>query len=268
MLAKNYAVLVSMAPITADSSPVCTVMPHHFGPPIPEANSLWLKMFVRQQAHSGPACVLLVKGTRIRKIPAVLRACKTVVMHPWGHEGTVHAAGQLLPALNARLQQSPVLVEAHSYTETGRSPDVHDVPLPFVPGSTLASPNDDAVRALSQALELDKTCGYIRLAKLSGSPQWVVDHVAFGIPIFSQDLNAHVCQLTASRQLFSADSMAASREASRSMAIRLLDFIAGAQIPGYGSPDDILAAINSGNVILPSRHLVFSDGVLSTLDPL
>jgi len=110
VLSKNYAVLVSMAPITAESTPVCPVLPHHFGPPIPEANTLWMRMFVRMVARSGPPCVLLARGTRVRKVPAVLRGCKAVLVHNWGHEGVVHNVAQLLPALNSRLQSDTVLV--------------------------------------------------------------------------------------------------------------------------------------------------------------
>ena len=77
VLQKNYDVLVSMAPLGQDVQPVVTIDPPHLGPPIPEVNSIWYKLWLYKNVRSGPATALLSKGIRLRKLPEILK-----VLHP------------------------------------------------------------------------------------------------------------------------------------------------------------------------------------------
>ena len=58
-----------MAPLSNEIRPVSSCTPQHLGPAIPEVNSVWFKLYIYALAGSGPPSLLLVKGTRLRKLP-------------------------------------------------------------------------------------------------------------------------------------------------------------------------------------------------------
>lgn len=62
LLKKNYELLVSMAPLSYEVQTVsCEDLPH-FGPVIPQINSIWFKLFVYSVSNSGPTSLLLSRG--------------------------------------------------------------------------------------------------------------------------------------------------------------------------------------------------------------
>ena len=65
------SLLVSMAPLSHEIRPVTSCCPPHFGPAVPEVNSVWFKLFIYDQVNSGPPSLLLVKGTRLRWLPKI-----------------------------------------------------------------------------------------------------------------------------------------------------------------------------------------------------
>ena len=65
------SLLVSMAPLSHEIRPVTSCCPPHFGPAVPEVNSVWFKLFIYDQVKSGPLSLLLVKGTRLRWLPKI-----------------------------------------------------------------------------------------------------------------------------------------------------------------------------------------------------
>ena len=65
------SLLVSMAPLSHEIRPVTSCCPPHFGPAVPEVNSVWFKLFIYDQVKSGPPSLLLVKGTRLRSLPKI-----------------------------------------------------------------------------------------------------------------------------------------------------------------------------------------------------
>lgn len=65
------SLLVSMAPLSHEIRPVTSCFPPHFGPAVPEVNSVWFKLFIYDQVKSGPPSLLLVKGTRLRWLPKI-----------------------------------------------------------------------------------------------------------------------------------------------------------------------------------------------------
>ena len=63
-----------MAPLSNEIRPVTSCTPQHLGPAIPEVTSVWFKLFLYQLTGSGPPTLLLVKGTRLKKLPPVFQA--------------------------------------------------------------------------------------------------------------------------------------------------------------------------------------------------
>uniref|UniRef100_A0A8D9A838 Protein FAM91A1 n=1 Tax=Cacopsylla melanoneura TaxID=428564 RepID=A0A8D9A838_9HEMI len=63
LLNKNYSLLVSMAPLSKEVTPITSIDPPHLGPPHSEINSFWFKLFLYHITGTGPPTVLFVKVT-------------------------------------------------------------------------------------------------------------------------------------------------------------------------------------------------------------
>lgn len=57
-----YRLLVSMAPLSREVRPICSLSPPHLGPAVPEVNSLWFKFYLYHVTGYGPPSLLLSKG--------------------------------------------------------------------------------------------------------------------------------------------------------------------------------------------------------------
>lgn len=141
-----HSVLVSMAPLSQEIRSVTSCCPPHLGPPIPEVNSIWFKLWLYARVRCGPPSLLLTKGTRVKKFPAILKVkcfmylvillfdtyftylwlvfkirsffsspqgCKKVLMTSWGHDGAIVSVTNLLITLNDALTHSAVLVQVN-----------------------------------------------------------------------------------------------------------------------------------------------------------
>ena len=64
-----------MAPLSNEIRPSANAFPPHLGPAIPEVSSVWFKLFLYERAKRGPPSLLLAKGTRLRRLPAVFAKC-------------------------------------------------------------------------------------------------------------------------------------------------------------------------------------------------
>ena len=77
MYVHNYSfstsVLVSMTPLSQEIRSVTSCCPPHLGPPIPEVNSIWFKLWLYTRVRCGPPSILLTKGTRVKKFPPILK---------------------------------------------------------------------------------------------------------------------------------------------------------------------------------------------------
>lgn len=62
LLQKKYKLLVSMAPLSREVRPILSLSPPHLGPAVPEANSLWFKLFLYHITGYGPPSLLLITG--------------------------------------------------------------------------------------------------------------------------------------------------------------------------------------------------------------
>lgn len=115
VLRRNYALLVSMTPVSRDVRTVSSVMPPHIGPGIPEMTSLWFKMWLYETASCGPPSVLFVAGMQLRRLPTVLLGYDSVMVTSWAHDHSIVHMPYLLTALNEALLHAPVLVQGYVF---------------------------------------------------------------------------------------------------------------------------------------------------------
>lgn len=166
LLNKNYALLVSMAPLSNEIRPVASCSPPHIGPAIPEVSSIWFKLYLYHKTQSGPPSLLLVKGTRIRRLPKIFQAFDRLLVTTWDHDPSIVPMSNVLLTLNDALTHSAVLVQAYSCASEGH---VVDVPFPFgCAEGTLADLSSHwAVKKLGQSVDLVHSCGYVTMLQLS-----------------------------------------------------------------------------------------------------
>lgn len=164
VLNKNYSLLVSMAPLSYEIQAVSSCTPQHIGPAIPEVNSVWFKLYIYYLTGCGPPSLLLVKGTKLRKLPKVLLDYDRLLITTWGHDPGVIATSNILLTLNDALSHSAVLVQAHGWQSEGKT--VH-IPFPLDKTTGAFSKrhyhNHSAIVKLSRQVDLEHLCGYITL---------------------------------------------------------------------------------------------------------
>ena len=116
ILANNYSLIVSMAPITMESAKTITsCIPIHHGPSIPEFNSAWFNLFIYYSCKAGPPTLLLPKGYRLRYLPEKFLLYQTFLVTIWNHDPYTVALNNLLANINDALLVSPVLLQAYCY---------------------------------------------------------------------------------------------------------------------------------------------------------
>ncbi|GFS21352.1 protein FAM91A1 [Elysia marginata] len=164
VLNKNYSLLVSMAPLSKEIRPVSSCLPQHIGPAIPEVSSVWFKLFIYHLSGCGPPSLLLMKGTKLRRLPPVFKGFDRLLVTTWGHDPGVIASSNILLTLNDALTHSAVFVQGHGCGAEGLA--VH-VPFPFTSASGPFSDGHHqchpSVLRLCETLDLSHTCGYVTL---------------------------------------------------------------------------------------------------------
>ncbi|XP_078611087.1 protein FAM91A1-like [Branchiostoma floridae x Branchiostoma japonicum] len=168
VLNKNYTLLISMAPLSNEIRPVSSCTPQHIGPAIPEVNSIWFKLFLYHVTGCGPPTLLLVRGTRLRRLPSVFKEYDRLLITTWGHDPGVVATSNVLLTLNDALTHSAVLIQAHGLYTDGETEYV-PFPLEDADDKVLFSRNmmqaHYAVQKLASQLDLSHTCGYVTMLK-------------------------------------------------------------------------------------------------------
>lgn len=276
LLNKNYALLVSMAPLSNEVRPVTSCSPPHLGPAIPEVNSAWFKLFIYVLSGHGPPSLLVSKGTRLRMLPSIFEEYDKLMVTTWGHgPGTVPTSCALI-TLNDALTHSAVLIQAQ-----GVPGGQVNIPFPFdkqeenEKGNNLV--NHPAMERLQEELQLGFSCGYITLmrirarkepdSKLDGVPEsnseerledWTLLDCCYGIPLFDNALNKDVCASVLKHRLCSKDNLKRLTKSNRRLALRLLDFISD-----YEADPLVL---NTETLPLPTKSLLFHNGTLSVWD--
>src|SRR5687767_14056959 len=56
------SLLITMAPTNSEGNCIAVTDPPHLGPPTPEFNSPWFKMYIYERIKSGPPSLLMPKG--------------------------------------------------------------------------------------------------------------------------------------------------------------------------------------------------------------
>lgn len=126
---------MSMAPLSYEVKPVCSDNLPHFGPAIPQVNSVWFKMFLYSITNSGPTSLLLTRGklemllevkvhetrnstnnmcyigTVLHQLPPELEDCDKYLVTSWGHDSSVIPGANALITLNDALTHSAVFVQ-------------------------------------------------------------------------------------------------------------------------------------------------------------
>lgn len=58
----GFSLLMSMAPLNKETPLLSSPKLPHIGPPIPEVNSVWFKLYLYHKTSYGPPSLLLVRG--------------------------------------------------------------------------------------------------------------------------------------------------------------------------------------------------------------
>ncbi|XP_060077726.1 protein FAM91A1-like [Ylistrum balloti] len=166
VLNRNYELLVSMAPLSYEIKPVSSCTPQHIGPAVPEVNSVWFKLFLYSLTKCGPPSLLLVKGTKLRKLPTIFHEYDKLLVTTWGHDPAVIATSNILLTLNDALSHSAVFVQAHGWQSEGKTVNI-SFPIDKAKlGQSFSKQNYEShtgIKNLCEHLDLEHTCGYITL---------------------------------------------------------------------------------------------------------
>lgn len=162
ILNKKYSLLMSMAPLSNEIRPVSSCSPPHIGPAIPEVNSVWFKLFLYQKLKQGPPSLLLVKGTRLRKLPSIFIGFERLQITTWGHDPATVPVSNVLFSLNEALAHSPVLIQGYGVYGEGES---INVPFPF-DDVLLESQYSEILKSLNNLFDLKTSCGYVTLLNI------------------------------------------------------------------------------------------------------
>eukprot|EP00041_Stephanoeca_diplocostata_P003725 m.37467 g.37467 ORF g.37467 m.37467 type:complete len:874 (+) comp14563_c0_seq2:179-2800(+) len=136
VLQKNYAVVLSMAPLARETRSLVSCAPPHLGPSVPEMSSTWFKLWLYHKLKCGPPSVLYVTGTRLFRLPEFLLHFDLILLTTSSNETQTVSAAALLLTLNEMLCHSPVLVQGLS-----RLGEPQQFFLPF-PAPLSWTPND------------------------------------------------------------------------------------------------------------------------------
>ncbi|KAF5296002.1 hypothetical protein FQA39_LY12774 [Lamprigera yunnana] len=168
LLQKKYRLLVSMAPLSREVRPVSILTPPHLGPPVPEVNSIWFKLFLYHITGYGPPSLLLVKGTQLRQLPRMFLGFSRLLVMAWLHEPAILPVANIM-YVNAALQYSPVLLQAYGVHQPAQT---HVTPFPFISNAPAKSrgegvnvqvqwQNHPVVKNLVGLVDLSRNCGYL-----------------------------------------------------------------------------------------------------------
>ena len=237
LLAKNYSILISMAPIanagdSNNSPPITCEAPFHFGPAIPEINSIWFKFFLYDMIGDGPTSLLIPHGLKLDALPEPFHYYDTFIVTSWGHDSTVVSHSNILMTLNDLTLHAPVLIESYGINERKGfctvSVSFNDVEHPFY--------KHPSIKLLHEQLSLEYFIGYIVLlnpfekcnvadSEAVDFDQWQFFDLRFGVPLFDAKLNATILNIFQANKLGSHVNLTNMKQASRRLSLQILDFI-------------------------------------------
>ncbi|XP_074640527.1 protein FAM91A1-like [Tubulanus polymorphus] len=216
VLNKNYTLIVSMAPLSNEIRPISSCIPQHMGPAIPEVNSVWFKLFIYQLTGCGPPSLLLVKGTRLKRLPVMFQEYDRLLVTTWGHDPGVIPTSNILLTLNDALAHSAVLVQAHGWQTDGEivyTPFPVDEKYELISGMSGAH---SAVNKLREHVDLNHTCGFLSFLRTGKPNQWnphIIKPQNGGKP--GEPLNGITDEISAEMLASEVDSLATPKHLQR-----------------------------------------------------
>ena len=235
LLAKNYTVLFSMAPYSSsgdflNSPPITSDSPFHFGPAIPEVNSIWFKLYLYMLICDGPSCIMLTHGKKIKSLPKPFKYYERFMLTSWGHDSTLACHSNILTTLNEVTNNGPLLIECHGVNDKTGS---HTINLAFN-DETHPLFNHPSVKKLHESLNLEHFIGYITLLNQFNSEidlkdadfdDWIFYDLHYGIPLFDAKLNLNVLRVLKDKELTSFTNMTKMIQINRKLSLELINFI-------------------------------------------
>src|SRR5690242_17571694 len=85
-----------------------------------------------------------------------------------------------------------------------------------------------AAQKIRQLFHLEHSCGFLRMLKIetgNNESYWVPEELHYGIPLCDLKLNNEVCKKIVQKKLFSEENLTIHSRESRTLSMKLLDFI-------------------------------------------
>ncbi|KAJ6248120.1 protein fam91a1 [Anaeramoeba flamelloides] len=118
LLKKNYHISISTIPLDREKrfllSSSHTI---HFGFPIPEATSPWMRLYLSTKLGIGLPSLYLKKGVRVKQIPKIFNGFQKVEILS-GDRSLIFNTNTLLYQLNSMLINGPVLIQGIARSES------------------------------------------------------------------------------------------------------------------------------------------------------
>lgn len=188
LIERNYHILISMAPVSAETiySPFNSI--DNLGPCLQEMNSVWMKLYLYNLTKSGPPSLLLPKGYRLNILPDCLKIFDKFLVTTWNHEPTFISNVNILLSINDALLHSAVLLQGFSYGINNFKDELQQIRhIPFPLGSIEKNSN---LEKLTSLIDLENTCGYVSMLTLSSiNSEEVLLDIRFGIPLFDEKIS-------------------------------------------------------------------------------
>ncbi|CAF0976447.1 unnamed protein product [Rotaria sordida] len=266
LIERNYHILISMAPVTAETiySPFNSI--DYLGPCLQEMNSVWMKLFIYHLIKSGPPSLLLSKGSRLNTLPDCLKIFDKFLVTTWNHEPTYISNVNILLSINEALLHSAVLLQGFSYGNNNFKDDnqqIRHIPFPFE-----SIEQHPVLEQLNSAIDIQSTCGYVSMLTLSSTnSQEVVLDVRFGIPLFDEQISETIRNSIVKNKLCRKEKVQQRLKSLETLSTSLIAFIELFQ-PSDSSPCNMPSHHSSHGIrstCLPKRSVLFDGETFKTI---
>lgn len=155
-----------MAPLSKEIRPITSSTPPHLGPASPEINTVWFKLFIYFISGYGPPSILFSKGTRLRRLPHLLKSCDKVLVTTWEHDPIVLPINNLIFTVNEALCHSAVLVQGFGVNKQAKTVLV-PFPMHNAKDQLIDWSSHPAIKKLAESIDLQHNCGFLTMVNLN-----------------------------------------------------------------------------------------------------
>lgn len=267
LIERNYQILISMAPVSAETiySPFSSI--DFLGPSLQEMNSVWMKLFIYHLTKSGPPTLLLPKGFRLNSLPQSLKSFEKFLVTTWNHEPTYISNVNILLSINDALLHSAVLIQGFSMNGTTHKDEqqqIRQIPFPFD-----SKEKNFVIEQLSSVIDLKMNCGFISMLTLnSNSNDEVLLDVHFGIPLFDEKISKTIRERIVQHKLCAKDKVQQRMNSVRTLSMSLIAFIENIQQSDSSSCNMPIRHSSNGirSTSLPERPILFDGRTVIPMD--